>query len=126
MKDGQELTELLRAELKFVEGGGYRRRPRFPFRPNFIFEDSPTCFGVRRENDETGAPVCQQCPLMAFVPEDSREKHFPCRHIDLTGEGGTVNSFYEYGTEEELETALTGWLKRKIEELEGKGEVQGA
>jgi hypothetical protein len=40
---------------------------------------------------------------MAFVPEENREKRFPCRYIDLTGNGETVNSFYEYGTEEELE-----------------------
>jgi hypothetical protein len=130
VKDGQKLTEILRAELRFVEEGGYRRKPRFPFRPNFIFEDSPTCFRVRREGEETGTPLCRECQLMSFVPEDSREKRFPCRHIDLTGQGETINSFYEYGTEEELETALAGWLKRKIGELDGEGEeheqAQGA
>lgn len=124
MKDGQKLTNILRAELRFVEEGGYRRKPRFPFRPNFIFEDSPTCFRVHRESEEATTPVCHECHLMAFVPEESRGKRFPCRHIDLTGNGETVNSFYEYGTEEELEAALTGWLKNRIEELEG--EAQGA
>jgi hypothetical protein len=119
VKDGQKLTDILRAELRFVEEGGYRRRPRFPFRPNFVFEDSPTCFRVRRESEEAATPACRECQLMAFVPEDSRGKHFPCRHIDLTGNGETVNSFYEYGTEKELEAALKEWLKKKIAELEG-------
>ncbi len=32
----------------------------------------------------------------------------------LTSRGETVNSFYEWGTEEELETALREWLLRVI------------
>ncbi|MGB7846563.1 MAG: hypothetical protein WBL63_13175 [Candidatus Acidiferrum sp.] len=55
---------------------------------------------------------------MEFVPKDRRESHFPCRHIQLTERGETVNSFYEWGTEEELETALREWLRQAIRELE--------
>ena len=125
MKDRRKLTDILRAELKFAQEGGYRGRPRFPFRPNFIFEDSPTCLRTRREG-EAETQLCQECNLVEFVPQEQREKRVPCRYIDLTGDGKTVNSFYEYGTEEELETALVGWLKRKIEELEGQARTQGA
>jgi hypothetical protein len=39
---------------------------------------------------------------------------FPCRYIPLTSRGETVNPFYEWGTEEELETALRAWLLRII------------
>ena len=124
--DGHKLADILRAELRFVEQGGYRRRPRFPFRPNFIFEDSPTCLNERRENNDMASPLCHECHLMAFVEQQNRGKRFPCRYIDLTGNGETVNSFYEYGTEQELEAALTGWLKKKIAELEESGESQGA
>jgi len=55
---------------------------------------------------------------MNFVPPERRETHFPCRHIPLTDQGETVNTFYEWGTEEELEAALDMWLRRTIEELE--------
>ncbi len=44
---------------------------------------------------------CSECLLMQFVPKDRRETRFPCRHILLTSRGETVNSFYEWGTEEE-------------------------
>jgi hypothetical protein len=55
---------------------------------------------------------------MRFVPEDRRETRFPCRHIPLTSRGETVNSFYEWGTEEEMETALRAWLLQIIGHLE--------
>lgn len=44
--------------------------------------------------------------------------NFPCRHIQLTERGETVTSFYEWGTEEELETALGVWLPQTIRDLE--------
>jgi len=42
-QDEREMLELLRFELKFLEDGGYGRFPRTPWRPTFVFEDSPTC-----------------------------------------------------------------------------------
>jgi hypothetical protein len=60
---------------------------------------------------------CHECPLMEFVPADRRDTHFPCRHIRLTERGDTVNSLYEWGTDEELETALNHWLSQTIREL---------
>jgi hypothetical protein len=71
---------------------------------------------------------CTECPLIDFVPEDRREARYPCRHILLTTRGETVNSFYAWGTEEELETALREWLRQTIRELEmgEKTEAQGA
>ena len=115
MEKRQKLAAILRAELAFLEQGGYRGGPRYPWRPNFVFEDSPTCinFHVKEERQP-----CERCPLIDFVPEERREMHFPCRHIPLTERGETVNSFYEWGTEEELESALKEWLKRSIGELE--------
>jgi len=115
MENRQKLTQILRAELAFLEGGGYRRQPRYPWRPNFVFQDSPTCVNDRGEVQ--GKP-CHECPLMEFVPADRRDTHFPCRHIRLTERGDTVNSLYEWGTEEELETALNHWLSQTIRGLE--------
>ena len=115
MPDRLRLLAILRAELAFLEQGGYRRGPQYPWRPNFVFEDSPTCINSQGPRERQH---CNECPLMEFVPEDRRETHFPCRHIHLTERSETVNSFYESGTEEELETALAEWLRRTIQGLE--------
>jgi hypothetical protein len=115
MQNRQKLTQILRAELAFLQDGGYRRHPRYPWRPNFVFEDSPTCINYRGTE---GRRSCQECPLMDFVPADRRETQFPCRYIRLTERGDTVKSFYEWGTDEELETALDHWLGQTIQELE--------
>ena len=40
MSDVRKLLETLKAELDFVNRGGYRKAS---WRPQFIFEDSPTC-----------------------------------------------------------------------------------
>jgi len=115
MKDRNRVMAILKAELAFLEQGGYRRGPRYPWRPNFVFEDSPTCLNYQ---DKEERQPCAECPLIDFVPEERRGMRLPCRHIRLTDEGETVNTFYEWGTEEELEAALRSWLKRTIRELE--------
>jgi hypothetical protein len=117
MRDTNRLAAILRAELAFLEQGGYRRGPRYPWRPNFVFEDSPTCINF---HDKEERQPCTECPLVDFVPAEKRETRFPCRHIHLTDRGETVNTFYEWGTEEELEGALREWLKRTIHELESE------
>ena len=125
MAHSPKLPEVLKAELAFLKQGGYRARPRHPWRPSFVFQDSPTCLNF--QNIEAPRP-CAECHLIDLVPEDRREARFPCRHIPLTPRGETVNSFYEWGTEEELETALKAWLERTIREMETgeKAEAQGA
>jgi hypothetical protein len=115
MESRQRLRQILRAELAFLEGGGYRRQPRYPWRPNFVFEDSPTCINYKHHQQRK---PCRECPLMEFVPTDRRETQIPCRHIRLNERGDTATSFYEWGTEEELETALRGWLTQAIKGLE--------
>jgi hypothetical protein len=120
MTEDRNVLQVLKAELAFVEKGGYCKEQRYPWRPNFIFEDSPTC--INFEGHEKSRP-CAECTLIHFVPEDRRETRFPCRHIPLTEKGETVNSFYEWGTEEELEHALKDWLKRTIGALEKEQKV---
>jgi hypothetical protein len=117
MQDPRDVLETLKAELAFLERGGYRNRPRFPWRPSFIFEDSPTC--INAQSKENPRP-CTECLMIQFVPKDKKELVFPCRHIPLTPDGESVANFYESGTEEELEAALKTWLKNKIAELEAK------
>jgi len=115
MLDNLEILQVLKAQLAFLEKGGYRSQHRYPWRPNFVFEDSPTCINFERPGEPR---PCAECPLMQFVPGDRRETHYPCRHIQLTSRGETVNSFYAWGTEEELEVALAAWLRRTIRKME--------
>ena len=121
MKNDHKLLDVLKAELVFLEGGGYTNRARFPWRPNFVFEDSPTClkFGAKEE-----PPPCSECILMQFVPEDRKRMAYPCRQIPLTPHGESVAHYYSCGTEMELEAALKGWLQRKIAELEAGEKAQ--
>jgi len=115
MKDERKLLDVLKAELEFLEGGGYSNRARFPWRPNFVFEDSPTCLKFAAKE---APPPCSDCLLMKFVPEDRKKLAYPCRQIPLTPAGESVAHYYSCGTETELEVALRGWLQRKIVELE--------
>jgi|HubBroStandDraft_6_1064221.scaffolds.fasta_scaffold42536_3 hypothetical protein len=117
MQDDRDILELLKAELSFLEKGGYRKGPRYPWRPTFMFEDSPTCINFQGE----GHPrPCGECALIQFVPEDRKKLRYPCRHIQLTSQGECVNSFYEWGTQEELEIALKAWLQRTIQAIENR------
>lgn len=121
MRDQRGVLQILKAELAFLESGGYRQVPRFPWRPRFIFEDSPTCLNY--ENKEQPHP-CSECLLMQFVPEERREARVPCRHIPLHSSGETVNSLYDWGTQEEMEKALALWLRATIDRLEAERGIQ--
>jgi hypothetical protein len=122
MLDAKRLVELLKAELNFLEQGGYRGSPRNPWRPNFVFEDSPTC--INFQNEARQRP-CTECALLSFVPKSHRQAKYPCRHIPLTTLGETVSSFYECGTQDELEAALVSWLRQNIQELEERNKGRG-
>jgi len=105
------ILEILRIELDFVEDGGYRRSPLAPWRPTYIFEDSPTCPNF----DDLERPhPCSTCPWMEFVPVESRDSKWPCRAIPLTQHGETLEHLYRHANQLELEEALTRWLHRQI------------
>lgn len=117
----RKLIDVLETELRFLDNGGYRNPEMW--RQQFIFLDSPTCIhpaGSDRPN------ACQNCPLIAFVPKARRSAPVPCHHIPLTKEGFTVDSLGRWGTQEELENALRGWLVEKIAALKGSDEPETA
>ena len=108
--DNRDLLDVLKAELEFLEKGGYRHTARAAWRPQFMFQDSPTCLNF----DPTQQPrPCSDCILMQLVPGDLRTKKIPCRYIPLSERGETVDSFYRTGTQEELEATVAQWLKRR-------------
>ena len=114
-KDERDVLEALRFELQFLEKGGYGRSPRTPWRPQFIFEDSPTCMNY--DSKDNPAP-CSDCLLMQFVPGEKHEEKIPCRHIVLNEAGETIQSLYQTGTQQELEEEYGKWLRTTIRKLE--------
>lgn len=115
LTDERSLLTVLKSELEFVQKGGYRKTARAPWRPHFIFQDSPTCLNF----DPTAKPRdCADCVLMQLVPASACEKKVPCRFIKLNKAGETIDSLYRYGNHDELEAALTKWLKDAIRKLE--------
>lgn len=103
--------QVLREELRFVQGGGYRKP--LAWRAPLVFEDSPTC-----PKGRCSACPDADCALLRFVPKESRDEAVPCRHIPLNELGETVDSLYRTGTNEEIEQTLKSWLLETIRQLE--------
>lgn len=118
--DTRDILNVLKTELKFAEEGGYRYTARVPWRPQFIFQDSPTCLNF----DSTALPrPCTECVLMRLVPEERHNQKIPCRHIVLNDKQETIDYFYRCGTAGELEKALIGWLKPTIQAIQAERET---
>ncbi len=113
--DGRELLSLLKAELAFAEQGGYRNAPTAQWRPQFVFEDSPTCLNFGKTKDPR---PCRECMITSLVPADCLGEKFPCRHIPLNEAGFTLDTYYRLGTFEEAEAATRTWLRKMIANLE--------
>jgi len=114
-RDERDLLDVLKFELNFLEKGGYGRSPREPWRPQFIFEDSPTCMNYdSKQNPEP----CAECVLMHLVPQESRELPVPCRHIPFNEMGETLDSLYRHSDQQEIEHTVRTWLKAEIARLE--------
>ncbi len=114
-KDERDLLEVLKFELQFLEDGGYGRSPRTPWRPQFIFEDSPTCMNY--DCKENPAP-CSDCVLMLLVPPEQRSEKIPCRHIPLNASGETLDSIYRCSDQHEIEEEVGKWLRAAIQRIE--------
>ena len=113
----ESMLQLLKAELQFVEGGGYRISERSPWRPPYVFEESPSCPNYC---DHSRPHRCLDCWLVQFVAHDLRDEQVPCRFVQLTPEGITIDSLYRYGTPAETEEALSRWLRERIREVEAE------
>jgi hypothetical protein len=114
-KDERDLLEVLKFELEFLEKGGYGRSPREAWRPQFIFEDSPTCMNYDcKENPEP----CTHCVLMQLVPPGFRSAKTPCRYISMNEAGETLDTLYRYDNQPEIEETVEKWLRATIAALE--------
>ena len=113
--DDRDLLELLKAELEFLEQGGYGRSVRTPWKPTRMFQDSPSCVNF---DDESRPNPCTTCHLLQFVPEKYRLEDVPCHHIPLNLEGQSPDVLEQRGTQSELEEATASWLRRTIARIE--------
>ena len=116
-QDERDILEVLKFELSFLEDGGYGRSPHSPWRAPAIFEDSPVCPNFC---DPARPHSCESCLLEQFVPENRRTESIPCRFIQITQEGRTVDDFYRTGSQIEMEQALAHWLREQIARIEGE------
>jgi hypothetical protein len=120
-KGDRDVLDVLRFELSFLEDGGYGRSPHSPWRAPSIFEDSPACPNFC---DPARPHPCETCLLEQFVPAGKRAEAVPCRFIQLTEQGQTVDDFYRTGSQLELEEALGRWLRAQIEKIEKERAVE--
>lgn len=120
-KDDRKLLSVLKTELAFLDGGGYRNAGFTQWRSPLLFQDSPTCLNF----DQTKTPrPCHECVMTSLVPSDCLGERFPCRQIALNEAGFSIDTYCRLGTLEEAEAAVGTWLRKKIQELETSAPIE--
>jgi len=118
-QENENLLAVLKAELAFVESGGYSTPKEATWRPHFIFQDSPTCLNFRNRDNRL---PCSKCALIQLVPKNRQRERFPCRYIPLDEFGQNLDFLYRTGTEEETYNILANWLRTNIVRLGRKSD----
>ena len=120
--DERDPLELLKAELDFIEKGGYGRSVRTPWRPTSVFQDSLSCLNY---GYPYRAHPCAECLLNDLVPEDARAEAVPCHHIPLTTSGETIYELELADNQQQLEEKVKLWLRARIKEIEDERAAAG-
>ena len=113
--DTRDVLEVLRAELNFLEKGGYGRSVETPWQPTSIFQDSLSCINFA---DPQREHPCSECLLIDFVPPGQRAEAVPCHCIPLNQAGETIEAIDWAGNELQLQETIKGWLRATIKRLE--------
>jgi len=121
--DSRDQLETLKAELDFIEKGGYGRSVRTPWKPTSVFQDSLSCLNY---GYPYRAHPCGECLLGDFVPEGKRGAAVPCHHIPLDARGETVEGLELSDNQPLLEEKVKAWLRARIEEIEDRREAEAA
>lgn len=112
-QDDRDTLEVLKAELNFIEKGGYGRSVRTPWKSTSIFQDSPICLNY---SDSERSRPCSACLLTDFVPSKDLATDVPCHHIPINSAGETIG---ELGWEQDRrEEEIKHWLRATIKRLE--------
>ena len=113
--DDRDKLEVLKAELNFVEKGGYGRLVKTPWLPHSIFQDSPSCLNFGQL--ERTHP-CSECLLIEFVPPEANAQDVPCHHIPLNDKGETIDELQWKEDQRKTEETLKNWLRSTISQIE--------
>ena len=113
--DDRDILETLRAELAYIEAGGYGRRVKTPHVPTSVFQDSLTCINY---GYPYRAHPCHECLLSDFVPAGAQAAPVPCHHIPLDSEGTTVEELELRDNQSRAEETVKRWLRERIREVE--------
>jgi len=113
--DKRDVLELLKSELRFLEGKGCENSARTPRRPAAMFLDSHSCINF---GDPQRARPCSDCWLTDFVPALFQGEDIPCYHIPLNSQGETIYTMERQYTQSEVEGAVKDWLRTTIRWLE--------
>ncbi len=116
-KDERDILEVLKFELNFLEQGGYGRSVRTPWKPTSIFQDSLTCLNF---GEPTRPHPCDECLLIDFVPESSRNETAPCHHIPLNSSGETLETLDRGYNQQQMEESVIAWLRAAIQRVEAE------
>ena len=114
-KDDRDLLELLKAELDFIEQGGYGRSVRTPWLPKSIFQDSLSCLNY---GYPYRAHPCSECHLIDFVAPEHRTEMVPCHFIPLDEAGDTIEDLDSEENQNKTERLVKEWVRQRIQELE--------
>ncbi len=114
-KDERDILEVLKAELDFIEKGGYGRSVRTPWKPTSVFQDSLTCINY---GYPYRAHPCGECFLGELVPPERRSEAVPCHHLPLDADGTTVEEIESEDNQSKLEEKVKTWLRARIREIE--------
>ena len=114
-EDDRDSLEVLKAELDFIEKGGYGRSVKTPWQPTSVFQDSPSCLNL---GDIERSHPCSECLLIDFVPPEERTEDVPCHHIPLDSTGRTIDELEWNENQRETEDAVKNWLRATIKRLE--------
>jgi hypothetical protein len=113
--DDRDVLEVLRAELDFIEQGGYGRSVRTPWKPTSVFQDSLSCINFGYPDQ---AHPCNECHLLDLVPPEGRAEVVPCHHIPLNEAGETVETLEMEDNQQKLEESVKNWLQTRIRQIE--------
>lgn len=116
-KDDRNTLEVLRAELDFIEKGGYGRSVKTPWQPTSVFQDSSSCLNFA---DSKRTHPCNECLLIDFVPDHDRTQDIPCHFIPLDNTGLTIDELEWKENQPATEEMVKNWLRASIERLEAE------
>lgn len=112
--DDRDVLELLKAELNFLEKGGYGQSVKKPWLTTSMFQDSPSCACYPLHDHQ------EECALMQFVPPAYRTAGIPCHFIQLDSAGDTPAALESQGDQAQLEETVKRWLRETIKRLEAE------